>query len=66
MAQQIDLTAENALLKARIAQLEKEMPTVGVAVRSKIEEMSSEVVDTNPYRCVCGTWLGYCGDSQCQ
>eukprot|EP01127_Copromyxa_protea_P001504 TRINITY_DN11485_c0_g1_i1.p1 TRINITY_DN11485_c0_g1~~TRINITY_DN11485_c0_g1_i1.p1 ORF type:complete len:393 (-),score=103.49 TRINITY_DN11485_c0_g1_i1:41-1219(-) len=40
----VDLAAENAKLKERIAQLEK-----GVTVRDKIEVMSSEVVDTNPY-----------------
>jgi hypothetical protein len=42
----VDLAQENALLKARIAELEK-----GVTVREKIDVMSSEVVDSNPYRC---------------
>lgn len=44
--EQVDLAAENALLKAKIAQLEKGV----VTVRQKIEAMSSEVVDSNPYR----------------
>lgn len=38
-------------LQARIADLEKQLHGSGL-IREKIDKMSSEVVDTNPYRSV--------------
>jgi cell division protein FtsB len=48
MAQLQELQAENAALKAKIAELEGQM--LEQRVRPKIETMSAEVVDSNPYR----------------
>ena len=44
---------EIARLKRRVAELEHELSfvkTVSQPARSRIEQMSSEVVDSNPYR----------------
>ncbi len=49
-----DLETEVARLRDRVAYLEGELDMVRKAAphREKIEQMSAEVVDTNPYRCV--------------
>eukprot|EP00045_Choanoeca_perplexa_P015901 m.206775 g.206775 ORF g.206775 m.206775 type:complete len:392 (+) comp17111_c3_seq1:4488-5663(+) len=47
MAQLEELQAENAALKAKLAELEGQMSEQ--RVRPKIETMSAEVVDSNPY-----------------
>jgi len=48
------MSEELAKLQSKIVELENEIKSLrkGVAVREKIEQMSSEVVDSNPYRYV--------------
>lgn len=43
---------EIARLKRRVSELEQELTSVrgSLPVRTKIEQMSAEVVDSNPYR----------------
>ena len=50
-----------ALLRARVAELESQLQRTGTR-REKIERMSSEVVDSNPYRytyIITGTYNAY-------
>lgn len=54
-------TAREEELERRIEDLEREIASLrnGVPRRSKIAEMSAEVVDSNPYRYICDVRLSY-------
>lgn len=49
MAAERELAAEVAQLRARVAELEQQLQRTGHK-REKINRMSAEVVDSNPYR----------------
>ena len=49
MAVEPKLAAEVAQLRARVAELEQQLQRTG-SKREKINRMSAEVVDSNPYR----------------
>ena len=49
MAAEPELAAEVAQLRARVAELEQQLQRTG-SKREKINRMSAEVVDSNPYR----------------
>jgi hypothetical protein len=62
---EMDTNSEVQLLQERIRQLEQHIESLqaqvrGVSKRPKIEFMSEEVVDTNPYRCVLFLFLFFC------